>query len=53
MGVKVPDGVDKILAKDPIDLLMEEVTYHARREENFYLYRVYKGSYSYEGVFSG
>ena len=32
-------------AKDPIDYLMEEVTWYAKNEKNFYLYRVYKDAY--------
>ena len=37
---------------DPVDYLMEEVTFYAQREENFYLYRVYRGSYSYSEFFT-
>ena len=39
-------------AEDPVDYLMEEVTFYAHREENFYLYRVYKESYSYSEFFT-
>ena len=39
-------------AEDPVDFLMEEATWYAKREENFYLYRVYKDSYRYYDFFS-
>ncbi|MBO4834824.1 MAG: hypothetical protein J5483_01815 [Lachnospiraceae bacterium] len=38
-------------AKDPVGYLMEEVTNYALVEENFYLYRVYQSSTSYNEDF--
>ena len=43
--------IQYLSADDPIDYLMQEVTNYAEVEENFYLYRVYKGSYSYAKYF--
>lgn len=38
-------------ADDPVDYLMEEVTSYAMKEENFYLYKLYKESRSAESDF--
>ena len=39
-------------SEDPVGYLMEEASFHAQEEKQFYLYRVYKASYSYADIFS-
>lgn len=38
-------------ADDPVEFLMDEVTGYAMQEENFYLYRMYQASKSYDQEF--
>ncbi|NCB93962.1 MAG: hypothetical protein EOM40_15590 [Clostridia bacterium] len=51
-GLKEEDDFDYFViqylkAPDPVEYLMEEVTRYAVHEENFYLYRMYRSSKSY------
>lgn len=52
-GLTESDGFDSFVvhyltAQNPQDYLMEEVTRYALREENFYLYQIFRSAYSYE-----
>lgn len=55
-GLREEDDFDYFViqyldAEDPVGYLMEEVTNYAFQEENFYLYRVYQSSVSYNDYF--
>lgn len=54
-GLTESDGFDSFVvhyltAQNPKDYLMDEVTRYALREENFYLYQIFRPAYSYEKV---
>ena len=54
-GLAESDGFDSFVvhyltAQNPKDYLMDEVTRYALREENFYLYQIFRPAYSYEKV---